>query len=143
MPGCASSSVQNPLCLAFPGTRTPPPSRAPFLTACLLTGLWWARVIGSFLEDIHFPGKVTGYTLSQLYLSVVNCLMAETVRWPVLAITSSALYKFFPTCDFVFPPNIPLSCVQWTLFLLLLFLCELNEVFLVSEVQLISLLHFL
>lgn len=100
-------------------------------------------MIGSFLEDIHFPGKVTGYTLSQLHLSVVNCLMAETVRWPALDITSSALYKFFPTCDFVFPPKIPLSCVQWTLFLLLLFLCELNEVFLVSEVQLISLLHFL
>lgn len=99
-------------------------------------------MIGNFLEDIHFPGKVTGYTLSQLHLSAVNYLMTETVR-PALDITSSALYKFFPTCDFVFPPNIPLSCVQWTLFLLLLFLCELNEVFLVSEVQLISLLHFL
>lgn len=100
-------------------------------------------MIGSFLEDIHFPGKVTGYTLSQLHLSAVNCLMAETVRWPALDITSSALYKFFPTCAFVFPHNIPLSCVQRTLFLLLLFLCELNEVFLVSEVKLISLLHFL
>lgn len=95
----------------------------------LANGSLVARGDMSFLEDIHFlPWEGdTGYTLSQLHLSAVNCLMAETVRWPALDITSSALYKFFPTCAFVFPHNIPLSCVQWTLFLLLLFLCELKR----------------